>query len=250
MISDLFIRKKLGVPNISLILIACCLIVSVPTYFSPRLYYVFGASMFGTQPAYFWQNYITSHFEHGSFFVEAQITQGVPLLVHLISNIAVVGLFGSIVERLLGTTKFLLLSVIAALSSVAASIAINSFGNGVSGIAWSYGPVVFVIIIKLYKHDRKRLLKDLMFYISILLFFMMWVFISVMGGWTTNYYHLISTLVGIGFVIVNKNVINIRLKELVGESMEILSNKRIVICSLVLPLFLLVVLGLSLSGVI
>ncbi len=206
--------------------------------------------MFGLQPTYFWQNYITSHFEHGSFFVETQITQGLPLLVHLISNIIVVGLFGSIVERLLGTFRFLLLSLIAALTSIAASLAINSFGNGVSGIAWSYGPIVFVIIVKLFNHDRKRLLKDFMLYISILLFFMMWVFISVRSGWTTNYYHLIATLVGICFIVINKNVIVKRIKEIDGESPKILVNKRIIVCSMLLPLFLLVILGLALSGVI
>lgn len=250
MISDLLYRKKLGIPYISYILIACCLVVSIPTYFFPRLYYVFGASMFGQRSAYFWQNYITSHFEHGSFFVETQITQGVPLLLHLISNILVVGLFGSIVERLLGTLKFVLLSLIAVLSNIAASFAINSFGNGVSGIAWSYGPIVFVIIVKFFNHDRERLLKDFMLYISMLLFFMMWVFISVRSSWTTNYYHIIATLVGISFIVINKGAIEKRIKELDGDHMEILVNKRIVVCSIVLPLFLLVILGLALSGII
>ena len=63
MLSDIYYRKKLGIPYLSLIFLATCFLVSIPSYFFPELIKVLG----GMKPMnYPWQ-YITMVFGHGFF---------------------------------------------------------------------------------------------------------------------------------------------------------------------------------------
>lgn len=248
MISDLLFRKRLGVPYLSLILILSCLIVSIPTYFSPKLYFVFGGN---SQPFYPWQNIISSQFEHGSFFVETKIQQGLPLLVHLLGNLLVIALFGCISERILGTKKFFILILVAATMNIFVRFIIKSYGNGISGIAWSFAPVILLTIIIFFINHAKKLLHDFMLYISIFLFLMMWIIISVGSEWTTNLFHLIATIVGVLFTFIWKDEIVDRIqKSIINYDAVPLIKIRFVIVSLSLPIFLFVVLLLSLTGLI
>lgn len=246
MISDLLFRKKLGIPYISIIFIFCCLLVSIPTYFFPRLYFVFGSSFQGYNDTYIWQNAITSQFEHGSFYIESKIAQGLPLLVHLFGNVIIIGVFGSLTERILGTRRFLQLTIIAALCNYIIRVLIDSYGNGASGIAWAYGSIAFLILIRTSKLYGNRLLRDPMFYISDFLFVMMWIVITAGSEWTTILFHLIATLVGIVFYIIYKIIIYERLnKIIINHDSSVICNKRIIIGCLLMPMFLMTLLILA-----
>lgn len=249
MISDLLFRKRLGVPFLSLILILSCLIVSVPTYFSPKLYFVFGGD---AHSAYPWQNVLTSQFEHGSFFIEMKIQQGLPLFLHLFGNLLVIALFGSISERILGTKRFLSVVLMAAITHYIVRVTIKSYGNGISGIAWSFAPVILMTIIILFKnYYSKKLWNDFTLYAAILLLVLIWIVISIGSEWTTNLFHLCSTLVGVGFTIIWNDVISDRIyRTFISNDITPLVDMRLVIWSLILPIFLFVLLLLSLSGVI
>jgi membrane associated rhomboid family serine protease len=250
MISDLLYRKKIGIPYISIILIISCLLVSIPTYISPRLYFIFGSSFQGYTATYPWQNTVTSQFEHGTFYVESNIAQGLPLLVHLFGNIIIIGVFGSIVERVVGKRRFLILSIAAASVNYLVRAMIGSWGNGASGIAFVYGPIVFFIIYRLYRIYGKNIFKDFFFYIYFILFLMMWIVIPIGSEWTTNLIHLTATVTGMIFLIFFKTLIDKKAEDILikGEVASFNTNRWLMISVLALPLFLAIILVLAESG--
>ncbi len=247
MLSRLLYKKNLGFPYVSLFLLLSCLLVSLPTYFSINYYSLFGAS---DSPAYPWQNPITSQLEHGSYITELT-GDGIPLLVHLFGNVMVILFFGVMAERLLGTFRFLLLSVIAGLVSYLLTITFRMYENGASGIVWAYGPVAFVILVQLFKKDRRRLLKDILFYVSVLLLFLMWIVVSFLGGLSTLLFHLASTAVGVIFTWLWRKDIHTRtIKAADSVILPKLTNVKLVIFSTLLPVLILILLLLSSTGMI
>lgn len=247
MISDLVFRKKIGIPYISIILITSCLLVSIPTYFSSKYYFVFGGT---STPMYPWQNIITSQFEHGSYHGEV-MGVGVPLLTHLIGNVLVILIFGSVTERIVGTNKFFIISITAGIGTFILSNIFKLYGNGASGIAWAYGPIMFIILLQLYKKNKRLLIKDFLFYVSIFLLLMMWIIISFIGGKSTIIFHTISTIIGILFVFLWKDEIANRVDGIIDENDDNkITNKKIAILSISLPVFILIILILSRIGVI
>lgn len=248
MITDLLYRKRLGIPYLSFLLVISCLMVSIATCFSKNLYFVFGGV---DAPNYPWQNLITCLFEHGSFFVEIGIQKGLSLSRHLITNLLVVLLFGCISERVMGTKKFLILSVIAAIANDITRYTIKSYGNGISGIVWSYAPIVLFIVVILFKRYGNRLWHDTMMYICLFLFFMMWIVISGASEWTTNLFHFVATAIGFFFTILWKKDISYRMTELFAYNKErTMTDIRLVIASLSIPLFLSILLFLTGSRII
>lgn len=80
MVSALLFNKKSGIPYISLLLALSCLLVSVPTYFYPELYDVFG----GEKLIYYPWQIVTHNLQHGSYM------GSLPLPLHLICNLIVI----------------------------------------------------------------------------------------------------------------------------------------------------------------
>lgn len=247
MLSKLLFKKNLGFPYVSFFLLLSCLLVSIPTYFSLKYYSIFGAS---DSPAYPWQNPITSQLEHGSYLDELT-GEGIPLLVYLLGNVLVILVFGTIAERVLGTYRFLLLSTVAGLVSYLLTTLLHLYENGASGIVWAYGVVAFIILIQLFKRDRKYLLKDISFYISALLLFLMWIVVSIMGGLSTLLFHFASTVVGAIFTWIWRCDIHTRIMKAVNnEELPRLTNHKLVVFSALLPLFITILLVLSSTGTI
>lgn len=96
MVSDILYKKKLGIPYLTLILAISCILVSVPTYFYPELYDVFGWE----KPIYYPWQVVTHHLQHGSYMGL------LPLPLHLICNLTVIMTFGVISEKVLGVKRF------------------------------------------------------------------------------------------------------------------------------------------------
>ena len=247
MLSKLLFKKNVGFPYVSCFLLLSCLLVSLPTYFSLKYYSIFGAS---DSSAYPWQNPITSQLEHGSYLSELT-GEGIPLMIHLLGNVLVILIFGCMAERVLGTFRFLLLSITAGLVSYLLMILFHMYENGASGIVWAYGPVALVILIQLFRRNRKRLLKDILFNLSVLLFFLMWIVISYLGGLSTLLFHLASTIVGAVFTWIWRNAIHIRVNKIDdNEELPKLTNPKLVALSTLLPLFIITILILSNTGAI
>lgn len=143
--------------------------------------------------SYIWQP-LTSNLEHGNYFGI------VPLWAHLLGNCLVIGVFGVMVERLLGRCRFWIVSVSALLSHLVFRWILHSNGNGASGIAWAYAPIVAVTILYMYREDAKKLWRDPWTYLSFLLFAAIWIAITVGGiliqAHSMNLFHLLATFVG------------------------------------------------------
>lgn len=247
MISKLLLKRHVGIPYVSFLLLLSCLLVSLPTFFNLKYYSIFGAS---DSPAYPWQNPITSQLEHGSYLSELT-GEGIPLLVHLLGNVLVILLFGFMAERVLGTFKFIILSVTAGLVSYLLMILLHMYENGASGIVWAYGPVAFFILIKLFRRNRKRLLKDILFYASVLLLILMWIVISIIGGLSTLFFHLAATLVGAIFTWIWRRDIHDRVMKIMdNEVPPKRTNLKLVAFSTLLPVFILILFLLSNTGAI
>ena len=211
MLFDLYYKKKLGIPWISILLILTCFIVWIASLIDNNLWSVFATH---SHPIYSWQ-YFSGLFQH-NLFPRWFYT------IHFISNISVITLFGVMIERIIGTKKYLLLNILSgSIGLVFFYIShinqeSNSTFNGISVIVWSYAPLVCLILIQLYKLNKK-IIKEKMFSLMVFELFFMWVFVTVMdllGSNTSNKYHLVATIVGIVFLIVYKNAIKLRISKI------------------------------------
>ena len=247
MISDIYYRKKINTPYLSLIFIFTCLLVSIPTYFFPELYQIFNGS---SQEIYLWQH-ITFIFEHGS--------NTLPLFVHLLTNISVIAFFGVISERILGVKRFLILSLSSFVIYYIYFHINNLSGNGASGVIWSYTSVSFFSIIYMYKFNKNKLKEDRLYYLAILLLIFTWAGVTIADFIINKELsygigsHIISVLVGFGFVLIWKNHIEKRIDKIISKDIDIkldLSKleKIIVKISLVVPIMILVVLLMFFNG--
>lgn len=241
-LSDIFYKKKLGIPYLSFIFILSCLLVTIPTYFYPELYKVFGGSQ---QKYYIWQ-YITLIFEHGSYKM--------PIFAHLIANIVVIVFFGVIAERLLGAKRFLILTVSTAITFYITMFYMNGlYGNGSYGIIWAYTSISFFIVIYLYRYDKHRLINDPLFYLCILLLIIFWILVTIVDyriHGKISYgikSHFISVSVGFIFVFIWKDYIKNKIKDFMSGSYEenkvnSVTDKIIKKVALLVPTFIIIIL--------
>lgn len=247
LLAQIYYRKKIGIPYLSLLFVLSCFLVSIPTYFNPLLYEVFGSNQWKN---YFWQH-LSYNLEHGSPW------GGLPLPVHLLGNCLVIIVFGVLVERVLGRKHFFFLSVSALFLHILMRWGLGSTGNGASGITWAYAPMVFFIIVKLYRLNREKLIKDPLFYVSICIFLLIWIFITVdsaiNGMHHTNIFHLVASIVGIVYTYCYRKRIEERTYEIVtdGSPARVTSSldQPLLWIHSLIPLLVILVLFLFYSGV-
>ncbi|GAA0179579.1 hypothetical protein SH2C18_24210 [Clostridium sediminicola] len=235
MISNIYYKKKLGIPWISMILVLTCFTVWIATSVDNNLYYVFVTA---SKPKYFWQ-YFSGTFQHTLyprwFFY-----------VHFLSNMSVILLFGTIIERIIGSKKYLLLSFVSGSLVLITYYIIfgdklNSTLVGISGVVWSYGPVVFYILIQIYKQNKQQVIHDKLFYLMIVELFFIWIFITALSSIYTVIWHLVATIVGIVFTIILKEDIRARITEIIEKNIPnkrcgFRNNKRIISLVGLIPL--------------
>jgi membrane associated rhomboid family serine protease len=126
-------KKPTPVTNIFLLL---CLGVSVPSAFFPQVFDLFS----GELPHEYWFQHFTLAFQHGA--------RGMPLAIlgHLAVNIFLLLTCSRLVERLLGSGRFLLLSLVAWGGYALAQQVCCIWINGASGIIWAYSPFLLLPI--------------------------------------------------------------------------------------------------------
>ncbi len=248
MLFDLYYKKKLGIPWISILLMLTCFIVWIATLIDNNLWSVFATH---SNPIYFWQ-YFSGIFQH-SFFPKWFYS------IHFVSNISVIALFGVMIERIIGTKKYLLLNILSGsiglifyyISHI--NDVSNSTFNGISVIVWSYAPLACMILIQLYKFN-KQIIQEKMFYLMVFELFFMWVFVTVMdllGSNTSNKYHLVATIVGIVIMIIYKNDIKLRISKILMSDIfcqkcNFKNNRMTISFVSLLPIGVLLVIGLYL----
>jgi membrane associated rhomboid family serine protease len=178
-------------------LIACYL-VTVPSLIYPRLYAIFG----GIEPrAHAWQLF-TAVFEHG--------WPGFPGALHLLLNTVLILECGVACERLLGTRRFVALSVAAAIANAGTQLAAEG-ANGSSLVIWAWGPPLMLAMIEARRLDpavtsrpayaRARAILLIM-YVGVTLamplipFLLGWRGNPLVALLLANQYHLVAAIVG------------------------------------------------------
>ncbi len=246
MLFKIYFHKGYGVPKISLLFILSCLLVTIPSYFNNAFYDVFGGVQ---EPLYFWQNF-THNLEHGDPF-----QTGLPTLLHLSINIFVIAVCGILVEKVLGTTYFFVLTIMALTVSTAGRF-LGIYGNGASTIAWSYAAVAFYSLILLIKGKKKELFRDPVFYIIIFILFTIWIVITLFNflwKWhNSNTLHLAGVVTGFIATVLFRNIISDRINRFVTQQPVEKStskwDKHATWFALYVPVFVLTVLILAWTG--
>ncbi len=248
MLFDLYYKKKLGIPWISILLILTCFAVWVATLTDNNLWVVFATH---SHPIYFWQ-YFSGLFQH-SFSPKWFYT------IHFVSNISVIVLFGVMIERIIGTKKYLLLNFLSGCIGLIYFFVNrmnheHSTFNGISVIVWSYAPLALMILLQIYRFN-KQVIKEKMFFLMVFELFFMWIFVTIvdfLGSNTSNDNHLVATIVGIVFMIVYKNTTKLSISKVLKSDIccpkcNFKNNGISIGLVSLLPIGVLVVIGMYLT---
>ncbi|MGE5550545.1 MAG: rhomboid family intramembrane serine protease [Bacteroidota bacterium] len=147
---NLYSRLK-GFPPVVFLLILSCCVITIPLLIQPKLYEVLGCDTSVRQ--FFWQ-YLTSSFAHG-----APVNPVPPTLPHFLGNALMIALLGAVIERVLGSGRFLLLTL-ATLATHTIWKTTAGGGNGASGFCWGYTVFIVPILYWEWRQRRKEVLRD------------------------------------------------------------------------------------------
>jgi membrane associated rhomboid family serine protease len=232
-LSDLLLKKKLGIPWITLLLFINCTLVSVSCTLFTRLYEVFAAR---PPKVYPWV-VITTVLVHG--------WTGMGIVIHLGANMVLLLTLGIPLERLMGPSRTFLLLVCGGFLFMC--LAALGGGIGASWLIWPLGPVALVILYNYRKKTGKDVWKDPIFLVMLYALFLMWVFSVYFFGfiifftgreWTGSImirilvgilagvlWHLFPTIVGIIFAVVWRKKIRTRMDLLWNDKENRINNR-------------------------
>lgn len=199
--SKVFRQKGLGFPYVTLCLVLSCLVISIPLFFSSDFYHILGGGQ-GVNVNFWWQ-VITTRFSHG---------RGIPLLPHLLGNVIAFAFFGTVIERLLGSGRFFLLSLATFSVATAWRTIAASYGNGASGICWGYLVFIVPILVWIWQKNKKQVLRDIAYILAIGYALFMLLGIPILA-WITgvkgnmNFSHMVSLLTALPFFLVWRKTI-------------------------------------------
>lgn len=212
------------------------LIVCIPLYFDANLMEVYALLNWKNPENAHWWSWFTYTFVHSIYFSELSKEHWF-LFIHVGTNLSLLYLFGTPIERKLGTGHVCLLSLIAYVVSTA-FFAIDrqvvffyqvSSVAGASGIMYAYIPSGAYLRIKEVKESGVNLWKSPWTWVMVVAFLYYYIFISAISGPWTAAAHVIATIVGgIYAVAVRK-----------GWKKEAESSSKWYFLLLVIPVFLL-----------
>lgn len=215
MFSEIYTSKQ-PAPLQSYALMACSLGVTVATLVFPNLQHVFGSFDEGTD---FMQR-LTVAFQHGFEWRSS--------VVHLIIDLVLMAFIAVFTEKVLGAWMFFLLSISTLAWYSLVHTVFGMMGHGGSGLIWAFAPVVFYVL------NEGRLLKtrsqfDELFRTFRLILAIMYLVIPVLMSIIPiyfdsetpllrsiiygNLFHITATLWGIGFTMLFREQIRVRLKQ-------------------------------------
>lgn len=244
---DLYKNKKYGFPIVSFIFAITCLIVSIPTYFDNSLVYLFAIH---SKPTFFWQ-YFSGFFEHTIYNICTGNLAPWFIFVHLGFNMAILLIFGIIIEKNIGSKQMFYISFISAIINIISFMFITNIilktGNvcsaGASSIVYSYAPIAIYLILKTLKANKNY--NQILTYIYILVLFVMYGVITFLSSFLgSTIWHLIATIVGILYLTIFKKEIN---KNFTTSNVQVISKKKNFItatCLSLMPLLMIILIVL------
>lgn len=202
------IYKKKGNYLVSLSISLLCVCITLISAITPSSYESLAYAYPIVNP---WQ-ILTGLFLHGA------PTLSLPACIgHLLFNLILVLPFGIMIEKIIGSKKFLLTTIIfwivnlVTFYSVAAICTPNgehAYGSGISGIAFSYGIIGLYILIQMLKFDKKETLKQVSFYPLLNIILIMLIMINpYVAGTTSMIIHIVAVFAGIIFIIIKHKIL-------------------------------------------
>lgn len=206
-IKDVYLSK--GSFLVSTIIAVLCVIVTVISQFIPSTFLAFA---FTYPLKYPWQ-VISYQFLHGYIpelipedfpYSAAQITVG-----HLVFNLLLCIPFGILVEKVIGSRRFLVLTLAAWLVDIVCSFIAAVFATpkddtficlGASGLVFSFMPVgVYILFVLGQKYGFRKLLKQVLFYLLMPMTIATLAFaLSPNAGGVTGIWSMVIHLLGLG----------------------------------------------------
>ena len=144
--------------------------------------------------------YFSCQFGHGG--------RNLPSWVHLLTNLVNLVIMGIIVERLIDTSKFIVMCFLSSFLVTIYALSIPTVGFGSSGMLYSFWIFIAILVYKEWKIDKSKALKDPLFLFTAIMSIWAWTvtvmmyidpqakdIVSFFGF--TNTVHLIGTVTGV-----------------------------------------------------
>ncbi|MBQ7344554.1 MAG: rhomboid family intramembrane serine protease [Oscillospiraceae bacterium] len=197
-IKDIYRRK--GNCFVSVMIGALCMAVTLVYMLFPDTYQ---ALAYAYPIRYPWQ-ICSGVFLHGSPELPLAGSIG-----HLVFNLLLILPFGIMAEKILGSKRFALMSmvlwVVNAITFFVIAMVVTpkgetAYGAGISGVAFSYGIIGLYVLWVLGKKDHKRLFKQVSFYLLINIVVAMIVMVNpYVAGVSSMIIHIVAIVFGIVF---------------------------------------------------
>jgi membrane associated rhomboid family serine protease len=184
----LFFGRGLGFPYATMLLVAACVVTSLPLFFDTRYYLVLGIGYYDVDRLTVeWYHRLVTPFVHGGGFPG--------LSAHLAINCSLFLVLGTLTERVLGSGRFAAVTFASlAVQILLMEIITHGRGHGASGMTWSYPLFVGAILVFVGRRAGRRSLADPLFLLCGLL--LVFEAIGLVKHW-----HLWNLLVSVPFFL-------------------------------------------------
>lgn len=205
-IKDIYLKK--GNWTVSAVIAALCVVATVISMLFPDAYQTLAYAYPVQHP---WQ-ICSGIFLHGSPELPMAADLG-----HLVFNLLLVIPFGIMIEKILGSKRFAMMTlalwVVNAITFFIIAMVITpagetAYGAGISGIAFSYGVMGLYILLALGKKSWKRLFTQVGFYLLIQIVVAMIVMVNpYVAGVASMIMHLVAIVFGLVFTVIYRKKI-------------------------------------------
>lgn len=206
-IRDIYCKK--GNYAVSFSFAALCVLVTAISMLAPDTYPAFA---YAYPIKYPWQ-ICTGIFLHGAPNLPMAGSIG-----HLVFNLLLVVPFGMMMEKILGSKRFALMTLVIWIVNAVTFYVIafvvtpqgeTAYGAGISGIAFSYGTIGAYALFILGKKNVKRLYKQVSFYLLINILITMFIMVNpYVAGVSSMIVHLVAIVAGIVYAAFYRGAIN------------------------------------------
>lgn len=203
------IYHKRGTCTVSMVIATLCVAVTLISFFVPNTYQ---AIAYAYPIKYPWQ-IATGVFLHGAPNLPMAGSIG-----HLIFNLLLIVPFGIMIEKILGSKRFALMSlvlwIVNAITFYMIALVITpqgetAYGAGISGIAFSYGIIGLYSLFILGKKNYKLMFKQGSFYLLLNILIAMVVMVNpYIAGISSMIIHIVAIIFGIIYAVFYRKIIS------------------------------------------